>query len=228
MRVLLSLKIIVMYLTCLGHHSRDARIPRAPRTPTSRTGAASTACRQVQPSPEPQQLAYKTTGPARAELRRTQPKDGGRDMEVDCPISMTVTSTKATAASAMPTPTSEYDLLGVGPRYKRGRLYSSDAALGDLDVPHQAAQLASTRLEQLSLLDIFSVPHVVRNTGIVCTIGTYSGLLSPVQHIFSVQKLHTFCVFEGKTRPRVRIYKLGKEVDLSWSRMSLHMQLRLI
>ena len=51
------------------------------------------------------------------------------------------------------------------------RLYSTDTTLGDMDVPHMAAQMANTRLENLSLLDIFSAPHLVRNTGIVCTIG---------------------------------------------------------
>lgn len=53
----------------------------------------------------------------------------------------------------------------------RQRLYSTDTTLGDMDLPHLAAQMANTRLENLSLLDIFSAPHIVRNTGIVCTIG---------------------------------------------------------
>lgn len=80
-------------------------------------------------------------------------------------------ATLSTSNVIAPNRSSEFDLLSVGPRYKRGRLYSTDASLGDVDVPHQAAQQANTRLEQLSLLDIFSMPHVVRNTGIVCTIG---------------------------------------------------------
>lgn len=53
----------------------------------------------------------------------------------------------------------------------RQRLYSTDTTLGDMDLPHLAAQMANTRLENLSLLDIFSAPHIVRNTGLVCTIG---------------------------------------------------------
>jgi pyruvate kinase len=67
---------------------------------------------------------------------------------------------------------SESDLLQLPGR--QGRLYSTDATLGDLDVPHLAAQMANTRLENLSLLDIFSAPHVVRNTGLICTIGPAS------------------------------------------------------
>ena len=58
----------------------------------------------------------------------------------------------------------------------RQRLYSTDSALSmELEVPHQEAQMANTRLEHLALLDIFSQPNVVRNTGIVCTIGKRPG-----------------------------------------------------
>ena len=53
---------------------------------------------------------------------------------------------------------------------KRGRFFSTDSAL-EAVVPHQEAQMASTTLEHLSLLDVFTKPHVVRNTGIICTIG---------------------------------------------------------
>ena len=41
------------------------------------------------------------------------------------------------------------------------------------DLPHQAAQMAVSRLEQISLLDTFTTPHLVRNTGIICTIGEW-------------------------------------------------------
>ncbi len=55
---------------------------------------------------------------------------------------------------------------------KRGRFFSTDSAKdGDLDVPHSQAQRANTYLEHLSLLDTFVKPNVIRNTGIICTIG---------------------------------------------------------
>jgi len=43
----------------------------------------------------------------------------------------------------------------------------------ELGVPQMEAQLANTRLEHLSLLTIGSHPNVVRNTGIICTIGEH-------------------------------------------------------
>ena len=53
----------------------------------------------------------------------------------------------------------------------RDRYLSTDSIASDGFVPQQEAQLANTHLEHLSLLDIFSQPHIVRNTGIICTIG---------------------------------------------------------
>ena len=57
----------------------------------------------------------------------------------------------------------------VGPR-KRSRIGSQGSNYGD-EMPHFEAQLASTHLEHLCLLDIFTQPHILRNTGIICTIG---------------------------------------------------------
>ena len=55
------------------------------------------------------------------------------------------------------------------------RIFATDSneSLTDvgLKLPHEKAQLASTHIEHVSLLDTFSNPNVVRNTGIICTIG---------------------------------------------------------
>ena len=55
---------------------------------------------------------------------------------------------------------------------KHGRHFSTDStAEAVAAVPHQEAQSAKTLIEHVSLLDVFSKPHIVRNTGIICTIG---------------------------------------------------------
>lgn len=70
----------------------------------------------------------------------------------------------------------KYDQENVGPKYKRGRLYSTDDSIVDVKVPYEAAKMANTRLEYLSELDICREPQMLpcaRNTNIVCTIGKY-------------------------------------------------------
>ena len=54
---------------------------------------------------------------------------------------------------------------------------TTNASPGVVDVPHLKAQMANSRLENLSLLDVFNAPPVVRNTGIICTIGELFCLL---------------------------------------------------
>ena len=39
------------------------------------------------------------------------------------------------------------------------------------EVPHSEAQFADNHLDHLCLLDMFTQPHTLRNTGIICTIG---------------------------------------------------------
>ena len=75
---------------------------------------------------------------------------------------------------------------------RRSRLFT-DADLRHEDVPHLAAQKANSRLENLSLLDVFSAPHVVRNTGIICTIGELT-LRSPFFH--ACTKFIASCVIQ--------------------------------
>lgn len=53
---------------------------------------------------------------------------------------------------------------------QRGRMFSTESSQSDM-VPQYRAQWASTLIEHVSLLDTFSSPNVVRNTGIICTIG---------------------------------------------------------
>ena len=67
-----------------------------------------------------------------------------------------------------------YDVGGLGPTFRRGRLYSAEVDVAELDLEPEEKTTQShvgTRLEHLSELDTFGESHVVRNTGIVCTIG---------------------------------------------------------
>ena len=64
--------------------------------------------------------------------------------------------------------------LGVDKHWQgqRGRMFSTESSQSDQDsVPQYRAQCAATLIEHVSLLDVFSRPNVVRNTGIICTIG---------------------------------------------------------
>ncbi len=53
------------------------------------------------------------------------------------------------------------------------RMFSTESSQGELAVPgpQYQAQGAETHVEHVALLDVFSRPNAVRNTGIICTIG---------------------------------------------------------
>ena len=62
---------------------------------------------------------------------------------------------------------------------KRGRHFSTDSTSEAMPVPHREAQSAKTLIEHVSLLNVFTKPHIVRNTGVICTIGKpYNGRCS--------------------------------------------------
>lgn len=64
---------------------------------------------------------------------------------------------------------------------KRGRHFSTDSTSeGMFPVPHREAQAAKTLIEHVSLLNVFTKPHIVRNTGIICTIGKLDRLFGAV------------------------------------------------
>ncbi|XP_003382927.1 PREDICTED: pyruvate kinase PKM-like [Amphimedon queenslandica] len=66
---------------------------------------------------------------------------------------------------------------------KRSRVGSSASSQGEHDAPHSEAQLANTHLEHLCLLDMFTHPHTLRNTGIICTIGPASQSVSVMKKL---------------------------------------------
>ena len=61
---------------------------------------------------------------------------------------------------------------GVSPRKRNSQSSQST----DIDVPHLKAQKANTHLEHWCLLDVFTKPHTLSHTGIICTIGMYKAL----------------------------------------------------
>lgn len=69
--------------------------------------------------------------------------------------------------------TATFSGLGVDNQWqgKRGRMFSTESSQSDESLPQARARSATTLIEHLSLLDVFSHPNAVRNTGIICTIG---------------------------------------------------------
>jgi hypothetical protein len=65
--------------------------------------------------------------------------------------------------------------LGIDNQWQgpRARVFSTESNNSEPKVPHYRAQCATTNIEHLALLDVFSHPNVVRNTGIICTIGRF-------------------------------------------------------
>ncbi len=80
--------------------------------------------------------------------------------------------------------------LGVDSQWQgnRGRMFSTDSSHSESEeLPQYKAAAASTLVEHVSLLDVFSQPNVVRNTGIICTIGEQgSGKGKNAQGLFCV------------------------------------------
>lgn len=72
------------------------------------------------------------------------------------------------ATSRILSVSSEFDVQGRVPRPGRARLWSNSSSV-DSEMPK--ASTTNTRLEHLCQLNVFGASHIMRNTGIICTIG---------------------------------------------------------
>ena len=73
------------------------------------------------------------------------------------------------------------------------QLSTDGSAGGGDDVP---AQMANSRLENLSPLDVFRAPPAVRNSGIICTIGELVSAKLIIQFSKLTTKYFVRCLFE--------------------------------
>lgn len=121
------------------------------------------------------------------------------------------------------TPDCGFDITRLGAPKRRERLYSDSSACGAVESephppPNYAAQNANTRLEQISLLDTFSTPHLVRNTGVICTIGELFLLLCLLSAIISVFVPCTLVLVCIIKKSAISCHSLGIAFAGSWPR----------
>ena len=59
---------------------------------------------------------------------------------------------------------------------ERGRIFSTESGgKSEEEIPQYRAQNATTLIEHLARLEVFDPSSIMRNTGIVCTIGEHMG-----------------------------------------------------